>query len=520
MVKFLKIYKYHILFLLGSLLFYSYSLSSVPVHLNQDELMFSLNAYSISRTLKDYYGNFLPFYFWHLGSFWATPIITYMSALIVRFVPFSEASIRLTSVLVGSINISLIMVLAQKIFKDKKVSLLAGLMIAVAPVHFIHSRLLLDNLYTVPFTLVWLIFLKDYLDSAKRSKLFFVGLFLGIGLHSYHAAKIVMPIFLLISLVLVYIRAKFDLKSFGITLFGFLIPIIIFIPWLIKHPDTLLNQVSYIGSIDSSIDAQKGIIGVFSVKRMSPIVSSYFSYFSPEILFTRGDKSLIHSTENFGAFLLPVFPLFIFGLMEVFLKRKDIFSYLVFFGFLVYPVAPALVNDPQRISRGLIVIPFVSLIAAYGFHYLLKLQKRDFKILAKVLVGFLILQFLFFLHDYFGDYTRRSHTWFNEDIESAYQAIINSSQLRDVENIYLDGQIRFISYYRDFYEIQKGSNLKDKEIIFDYTKEDFSKFPQKSLVLVAANHIIGRNDWEGEFEKVEIIREPDGKESFYLFYRN
>jgi 4-amino-4-deoxy-L-arabinose transferase-like glycosyltransferase len=509
-----------ILLLLFILFLYSFRLDKVPVHLNQDELEFSLNAYSISQNLHDVSGKFLPFYLWHLGSFWATPVIVYLTAVFLKFLPISEAVIRLPSVLMGMVIIITMVILVHKIFKNKILTSISAILIATTPVLFIHSRLLLDNLYPVPFVLLWLIFLKNFLDKKRKIFLLFSGLSLGIGFHSYHAAKIMMPIYFLISLPVIWTEVKKDLKSYVVFICGFLIPIVIFIPWLLKYPDTIVSQVGYLSGIDRSIQSQKGIWGLINPSRAGQFITSYITYLEPKILFLTGDRSLIHSTGRSGAFLFPVVFLLAFGILNVVFKRKDIFSKLVLFGFLTYPIAPSIVNDPLRISRGLIVIPFVIVLSLYGVEYLFKFKEKTLKIFIWLILALSVFQFLFFLKDYFGVYRKESYGWFSNNIGGAMEAVIKSSQIRPVDKIYLDSQIWFVSRYFRFNELKFNVSLSDKVVYFDSGKEYFSKFSAGSLVVISSNNIVGRENWIGKFEKVETIREPDGNESFYLYFRD
>ena len=149
--------------LLLVLVLYSAFLNLTPIHFNQDELGFSLNAYSIAKTGFDENGRFMPLYFWHLGVMWATPIIVYLTALVLKFMPLSEIAVRIPSVIIGTTNIILIFLLSRQIFKNAKYGILASVLLATTPVHFIHSRILLDILYPVPFVLLWLIFLVKFL---------------------------------------------------------------------------------------------------------------------------------------------------------------------------------------------------------------------------------------------------------------------------------------------------------------------------------------------------------------------
>src|SRR3989344_4804229 len=97
---------------------YASFLGRTPIHFNQDELGFSLNAYQISKTVFDENDRFMPLYFWHLGVMWATPIIVYLTAVILKFLPLNESIIRLPSVFIGVVGISLMWFLGKLVFKS------------------------------------------------------------------------------------------------------------------------------------------------------------------------------------------------------------------------------------------------------------------------------------------------------------------------------------------------------------------------------------------------------------------
>jgi len=510
-----------ILFIVGLFLVYSYGLGKVPIHLNQDELEFALNAKSIADTGRDLSGKVFPFYFWHLNGFWATPVIVYVTAFVLKFAPLAESTIRLSSVIIGVSSIALIMLLVQKIFKEKKLTMISGMLAATTPVLFIHSRVLLDNLYPVPFVLLWLLFLYLFKKSKRTSFLFWSGLALGVGLHSYHAAKIYMPMYFVATVAYLIWEKKGNWQRLGSLLIGFLIPVVLFIPWLTKYPDTLLNQVSYIGSIDKSVDVEKGLLGVFNVARLKQVTDSYGTYFGSRILFTEGDRSLIHSTHKTGAFLFPVSIFLILGIANVISNKKDKYPWILLFGLATYPLAPSIVNDPQRISRGLIIIPFVLLLSVYGVKFMISSKEKLLKSLAVILLIIIPLQFAFFVKDYFEAYPVRSYHWFNNDIGGALESAINNTTMREVDTIYIDESIWFIDKYWDFYQKKFSKELTNKTIFFNHAKQKFTGFPKGSLVVIQSDHVPkGAPQWVGNFEKVEIIREPGGNESFYVYYQN
>ncbi len=462
---------------------YTFRLDKVPVHLNQDELMFALNAKSIAESGADYYSNILPFYFWHLDNFWATPVIVYFSSLSLNFLPVSEVFIRLPSVFFGLINVILVIILVKKTFGNSRFTLFAELLLVTTPAFFINSRLLLDNIYILPFVLLWLIFLEK--------NPFLSGLSLGVGIHSYHAAKIYMPLYLIASLVY-FVLSKQKKRVLKLIL-GFAIPVILFLPWLKNHPDTLTNQISYASSIDKNLG--------------SNFIKNYFSYFDPKVLFIEGDRTLIHSTGKVGVFLFPVVFLLVFGILYCF-RQKDYFSKLIIAGFLTYPVAPALINDPGRISRALVVIPFVILLSVYGIKFLLEQKDKVFKYLLILISVLSIFQFGVFLSDYFENYRARSYGVFNSNIGGALESALKSTRIREVETIYLDKYIPYVDFYYRFYQMKLGitfGNIKG----YDFRKDSFAALPARSLV-VSGRKIAGN-------DPIEIIREPDGSESYFVY---
>jgi hypothetical protein len=182
-------------------------------------------------------------------------------------------------------------------------------------------------------------------------------------------------------------------------------------------------------------------------------------------------------------------------------------------------VAPSIVNDPQRISRGLVVIVFALLIFIYGIRFFLKKKEAIFKQLFIGIIVLLSIEFSIFWVDYFGNYQKRSYAYFNLDIGGALESALRSTKLRDVGTIYLDDQIPFVTYYWDFYQ-RKLDTYPEKVKYFDFSKEDFTKYIPGSLFVVRSQNAPNTKETKiGDFERIEVIREPDGRESFYVFYR-
>lgn len=500
------------------LILYLLFLSRTPVHLNQDELGFSLNAYSIAKTGFDENGRFFPLYFWHLGVMWSTPIIVYLTALILKIVPLSEATIRLPSVVVGFLNIILISLLALQIFKSKKLAVLAGFLLATTPVHFIHSRVLLDNLFIAPFVSGWLLFLYLY---KERRNVWFLGaasFLLGLGVHSYHAAKIMMPLYLLFTLFAVWPQIKKYPKLVIMIIVPFIIPLLPIIPWISRYPDTFINQVRYAQLYDTALNPISGIFTLLTPESLARRFSVFIAYFDPYFLFFKGDASLIHSTWRTGVFLVPFAVLIPFGIYNVLKNNRNRFGILIAIGFFTAPLASALIGDHYRISRALVMLPFATLLALYGVQFLLSWRNKLLRVACYLLLIAIPIQFAYFVYDYFKDYRIRSYSWFRYNIPAALEAVIDEDQKIPLYAINLDNRIDFIDRYWRFFLIKHNrEDLLGKTYYFDPYFSDLKSFPKNSLLLYNFDHVGIADSQKDSFKKIKSIYELDGTSRFYIY---
>lgn len=528
-----------VLGLLAVIVLYSAFLNVTPVHLNQDELGFSLNAYSIAKTGFDENGRFFPLYFWHLNVMWSTPIIVYFTALILKLFSLSEQALRLSSVIVGIIDIVLVYLLAKRIFKSEKFGLLAGVLLATTPVHFIQSRILLDNLYIVPFVLGWLLLLYEFLERRKPWLLLVSGLVLGFGFYSYHAARVMMPFYLLTTIVCVLPEVKKKIKLLFIVLIGFLAPLSPLIPWTIAFPESLfLDQVRYTGIYDTTgNNALSGIVSILSPESLAHRLNVFISYFNPIYLFLLGDASLIHSTSlhhplglsqsaiKAGVFLLPLFVLIPLGISSAIseawpfgLKKRNRFTWLLVFGFFTAPIAGALAGDHYRYSRILVILPFAVILATYGVQFLLNQKRKIFRVTYYLLLVTILLHFSYFLYDYFTDYRIRSYAWMKYNIPDALENVISEDAKSSAETIYLDNRVGFIDMYWKFYLIKHDKLILARKTQFiDIRGADLEMLNTNSIIVAEFNNVDGQKEQIGPFYKVTNIFEPDGVSTFYIF---
>src|SRR3989344_4924231 len=87
------------IFLVASIL-RLWKISEVPVSLFGDELDVGYQAYSILKTGRDYYGNFMPIHFHSLAE-WRTPLYLYSSVPTIAIFGVSAYGVRLPAAIFG-----------------------------------------------------------------------------------------------------------------------------------------------------------------------------------------------------------------------------------------------------------------------------------------------------------------------------------------------------------------------------------------------------------------------------------
>jgi hypothetical protein len=76
-----------------------------------------------------------------------------------------------------------------------------------------------------------------------------------------------------------------------------------------------------------------------------------------------------------------------------------------------------------------------------------------------------------------------------------------------------------VTYYLDFYQEKMHVDAADITKTFNPEKEDLTSYDKGSLVVISSQNAPNTSDnSQGSFERIEVVREPDGRESFYIFY--
>jgi len=380
--------------LIASLIFafflFSYKITQVPPGINGDESGIGYNAILISRNMTDENNNFLPLFVFAKGSDWKQPVSVYTTALVFKLFGSSFWTLRATSILFVITSIAVLYFLAKEMF-DMKFFIISFLILLTTPIIMIQSHLALENIAVLPFILFWLLIVAKYEKVKKPIQLFLGGVALGAGIYSYLGMRLIVPVLSLLTLI--YFRK--NLKACGHFLLGAIPFFILLYVANFYYPGAVVGH--YSGGAPSIND----------------FLFRYLSTFDLSFLFLKGDATAYHSTGKAGMFLISTFPIFLIGVWKI-LQTKKPFEILVLFSFFFAPLLFGFVPDIYRASRLLALVPFYTIISTIGFFATPK--KLGFVIL--ILIAF---NYLYFVNDYWFNYSDRVKEVFSIPIERTYE---------------------------------------------------------------------------------------------------
>ena len=381
-------------------------LDKYPAGFNADEAAFSYNAYSILKTGQDEWGTVwwkLPII--GLKSFgdYKLPLYSFLAIPSIKIFGLNEFATRLPNAIVGTLAVLVIYFFVKQIYlKGEVVGLVAAFLLAISPWHISLSRGAFEaNLGTFFLPLGLLLFL--------RQKYFFAAVILAFNMYSYHSARLLTPLILVVFIL--FFRPR-HLTKFVITFLILALPTLFS---LVGVASSRIRDVSILSPTDNwqAVAARRftarnwglpdTLARVFSNKLVystSVFGKNYLSYFSPQFLFTQGAGE-----PNYG--MIPgrgvmYYPdlLFLLGFVVLIIKRSHKSYLLLLLLLLISPLPAALAKGSGSTAyRAAVMIPFIIAASTLGALYLFELLKPNKKIII-LAFAFLILNFAFFVEDY------------------------------------------------------------------------------------------------------------------------
>lgn len=388
------------------------SLKNLPDGFFTDEAALGYNAWSILKTGKDEWGEFLPL---TLQSFHddKPAVYAYLTIPFVATMGLTEAATRMPAALFGTLLPVIVYYWLLSILTDKKnllqqksalqqknallIAVLTALIIVFSPWHWEVSRTAIEADVAVCFTMIILLLLR----LQKKWSLIAAILLSIITLNTYHTARLILPIVLFLGAILDQVKFK---KIIGVWAF-LLFAIGIFLSFTGSkerfYQISLFNDRKILALREEAIREDGGIsvtpLWITRAVHNKPMnlffafTSNYVKNTSLEFLFIGGAQPQRTTIPETGQFLLFLLPFFVVGLV-VMVKdvNKSKFQLWLLLYSLIAPI-PASITYPElpHSYRTLFLLVPVSIIIGQGI-------VSSFRYLEEVLLKIKILPAIFF----------------------------------------------------------------------------------------------------------------------------
>ncbi|MBI4058829.1 glycosyltransferase family 39 protein [Candidatus Microgenomates bacterium] len=419
MSRFFKKYKILFLILVIAAILRLWNLAGNPPSLTSDEAALGYNAYSILKTGRDEYGQFLPIIFKSFGD-WKPGFYIYTDVPFVAIFGLNEWSLRLPGAISGIIAVWLIYLAVGELFRSKNFQfsifnfqLLAALLLAISPWHIHFSRGAWEANLALTLTLAGIYFFLRAIRD-RSSWFIYAAIFFGLTLITYQGAKMSTG-FVVLGLALLWFKKILDIPR-KVLIMGLIIGTLAAMPAIM----TLFNGKAgrlevfsvfsyprppeYTQAILDQGDEKKGDL-IYFLFHSEPfnfargILGRWMNHYSTRFLFFEGDW--VHhnlGVPNAGVLLFMDIFLLIAGMIFLIRMKANPQTLFVWYWLLVSPLPSALSRDTVHAIRAFNEVIPLTIILACGAFFIISKWK---KIIISLFIPFYLANFIYFFDQYF-----------------------------------------------------------------------------------------------------------------------
>jgi len=382
-------------------------LAKYPTGFSADEAAFGYNSYSLLLTGKDEWAT--PFYqlpVTNLKSFgdYKVPLYAFLAAPTIRLFGLTEVAVRLPNAVFGSLSVVAIWLLAYRLFSSRT-AILAGGIAAISPWSISLSRGGFEaNLITL--------FLPLAITAWISRRYTLSAIVLGINFYSYHSARF-------LSLMTWPLLVAFYKPARAVWIKNAFLVFLLFLPGLLSflgpgrariadvgifHPTDNWQSVADRRFEARNVGLPDSLARVFSNKvtsTVSTFARNYFTYLSPQFLFTSGAVEASHGMiTGRGVLYYVELPLLLAFLVWA-IRRPTKTPLFLLLLLLAAPLPAALSKGTgYATNRAVIMQPWLMIMASAGVIYLVHHLPRIRSVLAVGLILFYLIGFAGFVEGY------------------------------------------------------------------------------------------------------------------------
>ncbi|MCL5783773.1 MAG: glycosyltransferase family 39 protein [Patescibacteria group bacterium] len=436
-----------------------YKVGEIPPGVSHDELDYINNGYSILKTGRDLYGNFLPLTVGGVGN---VAIPAYIVAIPMFFLGLSEWSVRLVPVVLGTIEILLIFGIAKTFFKSREVALWSAFILALSNWGIKISRVMFDPPVSLFFFLLGIYL---FLTAKTKKRFLFAWIVLALGLLSYQGAIFFFPF---VILALVFYRLDFIKSNKQILLMGgaaLLVSGFILFQMLFHNAnnsrasaraselifsDTQKISAEVIFARFNSSDSS--VLNNIFVNKATYVfqqfLTNYIGAFSPVMIFVSGDPSAIYGLWGRGELAILDLPLILAGLYLVYQKHKRE-AFLITSMILIAPITSG-ISGQVYATRAFLMWPFLIILGGVGLNYFIQITTNFKPLIEKLLIilffGVYLFTFASLEHQYYFRYpVYAREIWFDSEKQLSYYLMNHQNEKMTVYS--KEGKEAFMEYF-------------------------------------------------------------------------
>lgn len=359
--------------LLGGFLRF-YKLAENPVSLNTDEVTYGYSAYSILKTGKDEWGNFLPLTFKSVGDY-KSPVAIYSLVPIIAIFGLNEFSERFLFALIGTLAIPTLYLISYRLTKNKLIAVITSGLLAISPWHIFYSRFGHDGPISMVIVVIGLLLFLNMIEKKSIKNAIFSAGFFVLSMYTYHSARFFVPALILLLAIVYFPSVKKNIKTsliFLICTVIFVTPLfysILFGSDFVRSKMVFISgDIEYIRYIALDDKSDPFSLIFFAIKR-------YINYFQPDYIFFNGLNMTRDGSLGLGLMYLFELPFLILGIWNL-IKGKNQYKPLIL-GWILLSFLPAsFTNNEQNPSRTIIALPMLMVINALGLTVLWNLLRK------------------------------------------------------------------------------------------------------------------------------------------------
>lgn len=520
-----------------------FRLEQIPFGLHEDEMMNGYVGRFILLNGKDLYSNRWPLlYFDNFGDY-PNVIPMYLSGIFTFIFGVTAFAVRFPIAVIGSFIVFPVYYIAQYIFKNSKISLLAATLIAVTPWHIILSRSTAENILATTIYFSGIFFLLKWLHDKKPTvtAIVLAVLFLALTYVLYPGYRIVTPLTVFLSIffgadrkqriILSVIALCFFVTTFAIskTYWG---------QGRFQQTSIFYFNHTVQGRLDG-LAVGEGQLNVLTARAFHnkivgysrEFLHQYVSYFSFPMLFSEGGLPGRYRLDDSGLLYYSYLIIIVIAFLSVtFIPRsqKTKFSWSTesktfLFLLLLFAIAPIpsslTLDDVPNVHRTVTMSVFFVLLTTYAFSQISSIgwKRIQFRSLLLILVG---IESVYFWHQWMV-HSPSSQTAYRGDDRTALARFVIENQDR-FDQIYLpqDAKPLYYLFYSDTFDASLAGQFQKNIRLTQYGKVHFTKNNCPSEEILSAmtprSLLVDRGECttNGPLERVTVIKRVNATDSF------